>query len=131
MEYEALENPEDLERIKKHTGRLRDEKLQNDAFVLKKLNATLSSFNDALGDVGSQNEVMLGAFPRVARSHPIQRVAAQLKQTEGLLDRYVAILSGSEEFARLIFDEQWQGSEAVSPSVRCFLLQRYIVARTR
>ncbi|KAJ7901867.1 hypothetical protein B0H14DRAFT_2668942 [Mycena olivaceomarginata] len=92
----ALENPEDLERIKKHTGRLRDEKLQNDAFVLKKLNATLSSFNDALGDVGSQNE----------------RVAAQLKQTEGLLDRYVAILSGSEEFARLIFDEQWQGAEA-------------------
>ncbi|KAJ7251461.1 hypothetical protein B0H12DRAFT_1119089 [Mycena haematopus] len=88
--------PDELEKINKHTGRLRDEKLQNDAFVLKKLNAALSSFNDALGNVGSQND----------------RVAAQLEQTEVLLNRYVGILSGSEEFARLIFDEQWQGAEA-------------------
>ncbi|KAJ7924847.1 hypothetical protein B0H13DRAFT_1976337, partial [Mycena leptocephala] len=89
-------DPEELERIKRHTGKLRDEKLQNDAFVLKKLNAALISFNDALGDIGSQNE----------------RVAAQLEQTEALLNKYVGILSGSEEFARLIFDEQWQGAEA-------------------
>jgi hypothetical protein len=51
-------DPEELERIKRHTGKLRDEKLQNDAFVLKKLNAALISFNDALGDIGSQNEVL-------------------------------------------------------------------------
>ncbi|KAJ7096287.1 hypothetical protein C8R44DRAFT_835132 [Mycena epipterygia] len=88
-------HPEELERIKKHTGKLRDEKLQNDAFILKKLNASLASFHDALGDVGSQNE----------------RVAAQLEQTEALLNKYVSILSGSEEFSRLIFDDQWQGAE--------------------
>ncbi|KAJ7783212.1 hypothetical protein B0H16DRAFT_1447365 [Mycena metata] len=87
---------EELERLKKHTGRLRDEKLQNDAFALKKLNAALKSFSDALGDVGSQTE----------------SVAAQLDQTEALLNKYVGILSGSEEFARLIFDEQWQGADA-------------------
>ncbi|KAJ6593934.1 hypothetical protein B0H19DRAFT_1092927 [Mycena capillaripes] len=92
----VLRDPEELERIKKHTSKLRDEKLQNDVFVLKKLNAALTSFSDALGDVGSQNE----------------RVAAQLEQTEELLNRYVSILSGSEEFARLIFDDQWQGAEA-------------------
>ncbi|KAF8210308.1 hypothetical protein K438DRAFT_1903871 [Mycena galopus ATCC 62051] len=91
-----LRSPEELDKISKHTTKLRDEKLQNDAFVLKKLNAVLSSFNDALGDVGSQNE----------------RVAAQLEQTEALLDKYVGILSGSEDFARLIFDDQWQGAEA-------------------
>ncbi|KAF7361863.1 Sphingosine-1-phosphate phosphatase [Mycena venus] len=91
-----LRDPEELERIKKHTSKLRDEKLQNDAFVLKKLNAALSSFNDALGDVGSQSE----------------RIAAQLAQTEELLNKYVGILSGSEEFARLIFDDEWQGAEA-------------------
>ncbi|KAJ7770211.1 hypothetical protein DFH07DRAFT_806088 [Mycena maculata] len=89
-------NPEEAERIKKHSGKLRAEKLQNDAFNLKKLNAHLKSFNDALGDVGSQNETL----------------AAQLEQTESLLNRYVSILSGSEEFARLVFDDQWQGAEA-------------------
>ncbi|KAJ7462342.1 hypothetical protein B0H11DRAFT_107803 [Mycena galericulata] len=88
-------DPEEVEKIKKHSGKLRDEKLQNDVFILKKLNASLKSFNDALGDVGSQNE----------------RVAAQLEQTEALLNKYVSILSGSEEFSRLIFDDQWQGAE--------------------
>ncbi|KAJ6586957.1 hypothetical protein DFH09DRAFT_1142095 [Mycena vulgaris] len=91
----VLRDPEELERIRKHSSKLRDDKLQNDAFILKKLNASLASFNEALGDVGSQNE----------------RVAAQLEQTEALLNKYVGILSGSEEFARLIFDDQWQGAE--------------------
>ncbi|KAK7057162.1 sphingosine-1-phosphate phosphatase [Favolaschia claudopus] len=91
-----FQDPAELERAKRHGGRSREEKLQNDLLVLKKLNAALSSFNDALGDVGSQNE----------------RVAAQLVQTEALLNKYVGILSRSEEFARLIFDEEWQGAEA-------------------
>ncbi|KAJ6501435.1 hypothetical protein C8R47DRAFT_1107364, partial [Mycena vitilis] len=92
----ALRDPEEVERIEKHASKLRDEKLQTDAFVLKKLNAALTSFSDALGDVGSQNE----------------RVAAQLEQTEALLNKYVSILSRSEEFARLVFDDEWQGTEA-------------------
>ncbi|KAJ7703161.1 hypothetical protein B0H17DRAFT_1041993 [Mycena rosella] len=91
-----LRDLQELERIPKHSSKLRDDKLQNDAFILKKLNASLAAFSDALGDVGSQNE----------------RVGAQLEQTEALLNKYVSILSGSEEFARLIFDDQWQGAEA-------------------
>jgi hypothetical protein len=46
--------------------------------------------------------------------HSVQRIAAQLSQTEALLNKYVGILSGSEEFARLILDDTWQGAEAVS-----------------
>ncbi|KAJ7497328.1 hypothetical protein FB451DRAFT_1211020 [Mycena latifolia] len=90
-----VQDPEELERIKKHSSKSRDDKLQNDLFVLRKLNASFTSFGEALRDVGSQNE----------------RVAAQLEQTEALLNKYVGILSGSEEFARLIFDDQWQGAE--------------------
>ncbi|KAJ7869577.1 hypothetical protein B0H14DRAFT_2727130 [Mycena olivaceomarginata] len=81
---------------KRPAGGVRDEKLQNDAILLKKLNSALTSFTNALGDVASQNE----------------RIAAQLEQTEALLNKYVAILSGSEQFARLILDDQWEGGEA-------------------
>ncbi|KAJ7865745.1 hypothetical protein B0H14DRAFT_3133317 [Mycena olivaceomarginata] len=88
--------PRDGEGPQKPSGRFRDEKLQNDVIVLKTLNAVLASFADALGDVGSQND----------------RIAAQLSQTEALLNKYVSILSGSEEFARLILDDTWQGAEA-------------------
>ncbi|KAJ7647301.1 hypothetical protein FB45DRAFT_892993 [Roridomyces roridus] len=48
---------EELEKPSKQGKLQREEKLQNDAFLLKKLNASLKTFNDALGDVGSQNEV--------------------------------------------------------------------------
>ncbi|KAJ7888976.1 hypothetical protein B0H13DRAFT_885184 [Mycena leptocephala] len=44
--------------------------------------------------------------------HSVQRIAGQLSQTEALLNKYVGILSGSEEFARLILDDTWQGAEA-------------------
>ncbi|KAJ7811335.1 hypothetical protein B0H14DRAFT_2860281 [Mycena olivaceomarginata] len=81
---------------KRSAGVVRNEKLQNDAILLKKLNSALTSFTNALGDVASQNE----------------RIAAQLEQTEALLNKYVAILSGSEQFARLILDDQWEGAEA-------------------
>ncbi|KAJ6625612.1 hypothetical protein B0H10DRAFT_2161840 [Mycena sp. CBHHK59/15] len=92
----ASRDPEELEKVKRHTSKLRDEKLQNDAFILKKLNASLVSFHDALGDVEVRNAL----------------VAAQVEQTDALLNKYISILSGSEEFARLIFDEHWQGAEA-------------------
>ncbi|KAF7315633.1 Sphingosine-1-phosphate phosphatase [Mycena indigotica] len=77
-------------------GRRREDKLRDDLFVLQKLNAALSSFNDALGDVSSQN----------------QRIAAQLEQTEGLLNKYVDILEESEKFSQLILDEDWHGADA-------------------
>ncbi|KAF5322558.1 hypothetical protein D9619_001770 [Psilocybe cf. subviscida] len=74
----------------------RQEKLQSDIFVLKKLNAAFESFNDTLEATGTANE----------------RIAAQLEQTDALLNKYIKILSKSEAFSRLIFDEQWQGAEA-------------------
>lgn len=43
-----------------------------------------------------------------------QRVAIQLDHTNSLLDKYVRILSKSEDVTRLIMDERWQGAEAVS-----------------
>jgi len=50
-------------------------------------------------------------------------VAVQLEQTDALLNKYIGILSTSEEFSRLMFDEQWQGAEAVTfPSHVTWLL---------
>lgn len=44
----------------------------------------------------------------------MQRIAAQLQQTNALLDKYVEILSKSEDFSRLIFDRSWYGADDVS-----------------
>ncbi|KAJ7084418.1 hypothetical protein B0H15DRAFT_849116 [Mycena belliarum] len=90
-----LQDSEEPERINKQSGKLRHEKLQDDLFILRKLNTSLAGYNEALSDIGTQNE----------------RIAAQLEQTEALLNKYVGILSGSEQVARLIFDEQWQGGD--------------------
>lgn len=43
----------------------------------------------------------------------LQQVAEQLVQTDGLLDKYANMLAKSESVTRLIFDEQWEGAEAV------------------
>lgn len=40
-------------------------------------------------------------------------MAAQIVETDALLNKYINILSKSEEFSRLIFDEKWYGAEAV------------------
>lgn len=48
----------------------------------------------------------------------IQRVAAQLEQTDALLNKYVNVMAKSERIARLMFDERWEGAEAVGGS--CF-----------
>jgi hypothetical protein len=54
-----LERADELEKAeqKRHAARLRDEKLQSDIFILKKLNASFALFNEALQDVGSANQV--------------------------------------------------------------------------
>lgn len=44
----------------------------------------------------------------------MQQVATQLAQTDALLDKYVNMLGKSEAVAKLIFDEQWEGADAVS-----------------
>ncbi|KAL4073891.1 hypothetical protein J3A83DRAFT_4232144 [Scleroderma citrinum] len=79
-------------------AKAREEKLQRDLFILKKLNASFAVLNDALNVAKSATE----------------QVAEQLVQTDGLLDKYANMLSKSEGVTRLIFDEQWEGAEAVS-----------------
>lgn len=74
----------------------RGEKLQNDLFVLRKLNGTFRLYNEALSETESGTE----------------RVAVQLEQTNALLDKYVDILAASEKVTRLMFDERWGGGEA-------------------
>ncbi|KAG6827141.1 hypothetical protein H0H92_013059 [Tricholoma furcatifolium] len=95
-ERDTGENTEDTEANKRQAAKLREEKLRSDIFILRKLNASFALFNEALGDTRSAN----------------QRVAKQLEQTDALLNKYIAILSKSEDFARLIFDQKWEGAEA-------------------
>ncbi|KAF9528457.1 hypothetical protein CPB83DRAFT_854184 [Crepidotus variabilis] len=93
---EEVPVPEDPEVARKRTQELREEKLKSDMFVLKKLNASFELYRDALAETGSANE----------------RVAAQIAETDGLLNKYINILNKSEDYAKLIFDERWNGAEA-------------------
>jgi len=74
----------------------RQEKLESDLFILKKLNASFAVLNDAL-------QASMGAT---------QQVAEQLSQTDALLDKYANMLAKSETVTRLIFDERWGGADA-------------------
>ncbi|KAH7874785.1 uncharacterized protein C8R40DRAFT_306319 [Lentinula edodes] len=95
-EQAATSDSEEREQVIRTKAKLlREDKLQNDIFVLRKLNAAFSSFNEALEGVGDANE----------------RISEQLSQTEALLNRYMMILAKSEEISRLIFDEDWEGAE--------------------
>jgi len=77
-------------------ARMREEKLQNDLFLLKKLNGAFSLYTDALRATQSSTE----------------RLKARLKDTNALLDQYIGMLDRSEAVAKLILDERWQGSSA-------------------
>ncbi|KAJ3846991.1 hypothetical protein EV368DRAFT_76892 [Lentinula lateritia] len=95
-EQAATTDSEEREQVKRTKAKLlREDKLQNDIFVLRKLNAAFLSFNEALEGVGDANE----------------RISEQLSQTEALLNKYMMILAKSEEISRLIFDEKWEGAE--------------------
>jgi len=83
------------ENDKQTTAKAREEKLQRDLFILKKLNTSFAAFNEVLKDTQTGTE----------------RVAEQLANTNALLDKYVKILSKSEAVTRLIFDERWEGAE--------------------
>lgn len=98
-------------------ARSREERLQHDLFVLKKLNGSFSLYNDALNDTRSSTEVRCFCIVCTqATSHLCrpQNVALQLDRTDRLLDQYVNLLRHSENNSRLIFDETWQGGVAVS-----------------
>ncbi|KAI0358366.1 hypothetical protein OH77DRAFT_1494089 [Trametes cingulata] len=87
---------EDIEKAKRLAAKTREEKLQHDLFILKKLNAAFEVYKDALRETKSSTD----------------RVAIQLQHTNALLDKYVRILDKSEKITKLILDERWQGAEA-------------------
>ncbi|KAI8993086.1 hypothetical protein BD414DRAFT_514129 [Trametes punicea] len=87
---------EDVEKAKRLAAKSREEKLQHDLFVLKKLNAAFEVYKDALREAKSSTD----------------RVAVQLQHTNALLDKYVRILDKSEKITKLILDERWQGADA-------------------
>ncbi|KZT10964.1 uncharacterized protein LAESUDRAFT_734670 [Laetiporus sulphureus 93-53] len=87
---------EDVENARKVAEKTREERLQHDLFILRKLNSAFEVYKEALIETKSSTE----------------RVAAQIANTNALLDRYVKILSRSEGVARLILDERWQGAGA-------------------
>ncbi|KAG1870151.1 hypothetical protein DFJ58DRAFT_764898 [Suillus subalutaceus] len=94
---EGSENDVDITMIGRvAAAKAREDKLQSDLYVLKKLNASFALFNDALRSTQTATE----------------QVATQLAQTDALLDKYVNMLGKSEAVAKLIFDEQWEGAEA-------------------
>ena len=104
----------------------REEKLQSDLFVLRQLNGAFAVYNDALREAQGGTEVSCSCFYRLLRvffsfsHHYYKRLAEQLEQTDALLNKYINILSKSEQVKRLIFDERWMGAEAVwglSPSL--------------
>lgn len=49
-------------------------------------------------------------------------MAVQLEQTDALLNKYIDTLSRSEEFTRLILDEQWMGADAVRATLSTIIL---------
>jgi hypothetical protein len=109
---------EDKEAQKVHRARVREEKLQSDIFILRKMNASFALLNDALLETESANEVRNALLPlrwmiRWAHHGSSQRIARRLEQTDALLNKYVEILSKSEDITRLIFDEEWHGADEV------------------
>jgi hypothetical protein len=56
-ELDQDQNDVDAEKNKRLTAKSREEKLQSDAFILKKLNASFALFNETLADTAAANEV--------------------------------------------------------------------------
>jgi DASH complex subunit Duo1 len=102
----------------------REEKLQSDLFVLRQMNSAFAAYSDALRATQAGTEVSARMASVCMRLYvPFfflfvfirwrQRIAQQLEQTDALLNKYINILSKSEQVTRLIFDERWMGAEAV------------------
>uniref|UniRef100_A0A0W0FHC0 DASH complex subunit DUO1 n=1 Tax=Moniliophthora roreri TaxID=221103 RepID=A0A0W0FHC0_MONRR len=87
---------EDRVKTQRLAAKHREEKLERDLYVLKKLNSAFMAFNKTLDDVGTAN----------------QQVTEQLKHTERLLNKYMNILVKSERMTQVIFDEEFEGGEA-------------------
>ncbi|VDB95252.1 unnamed protein product [Peniophora sp. CBMAI 1063] len=95
-DVEVTEVAPEEEHVEQDTAQTREERLSNDLYTLRKLNAAFGMYNEALAATESGTEVL----------------AAQLEQTNTLLNMYVSLLGKTEDTARLIFDEEWQGASA-------------------
>jgi hypothetical protein len=58
LESEESEEPV-AQQPQRQSAKAREEKLQSDIFILRKLNASFELFNEALQDTGSANQVIL------------------------------------------------------------------------
>ncbi|KAI0789123.1 DASH complex subunit Duo1-domain-containing protein [Abortiporus biennis] len=87
---------EDIENARKLAAKSREEKLQHDLYILKKLNSAFDVYKEALRATKSTTEC----------------VAEQLVHTNELLNKYMNILSKSEKVTKLMLDERWEGAEA-------------------
>lgn len=99
VEQDDKDDGEDEEaqiRRARKAARSREEKLQNDLFLLKKLNSAFALYTDAL----------------LATQSSTERLKTRLKDTNSLLDLYIGTLDRSEAVTKLILDEKWQGSSA-------------------
>lgn len=119
--------PQSDEQTRRQAAKLREEKLQRDLFILKKLNSSFALFNDALKDTKTGTEVCCLMLMLSSLLMCSKRVAEQLENTNDLLDKYVNILSKSETATRLIFDERWDGAEQVSTSRSNFKFAQYLI----
>ncbi|TRM69967.1 hypothetical protein BD626DRAFT_475884 [Schizophyllum amplum] len=95
LEEGDLDDPEAAEKRRRIAGKRREDKLQNDLFILRKLNTTFAALSDSMKEAHAAKE----------------RVGLQLEQTDALLNRYTSILALTEDYSRLILDEDWQGGE--------------------
>jgi hypothetical protein len=123
-----LDTLEGQERRAQKAAKAREEKLQNDLFILRKMNASFAVLNDALRETQSGAQVgnyslyqatfifviSFSSWSHLSLYILIQRVEEQLAQTETLLNKYANLLAKSEKVSRLLLDERWQGGVAVS-----------------
>ncbi|KAH9929492.1 uncharacterized protein BXZ73DRAFT_90357 [Epithele typhae] len=93
---EATMTQEEQEKARRAATRTREERLQQDLFLLRKLNAAFDVYKDALRATKSSTD----------------RVAVRLDHTNALLDKYVRMLSKSEKITKLMLDERWYGADA-------------------
>ncbi|KAF9029030.1 hypothetical protein BDZ89DRAFT_739534 [Hymenopellis radicata] len=90
------------EAVRKVVARTREESLQSDLFILKKLNTSLTLYNEALDSTDSATD----------------RLSKQLEETDMLLNRYVKALGRTEDVARLLFDQDFDGADADEAVIR-------------
>lgn len=66
----------------RQSAKAREEKLQSDIFILRKLNASFELFNEALQDTGAANQVILRFIRNIHPSYPLIFSALLLRSSK-------------------------------------------------